>query len=134
MEVKTRIPAFLELLLTILFSLLIYIPFPPTPCPPGIQSFHTHGRFVPRRFVPRYTLPAEYQVVYSLQGSVFTDSFNPDPAMLSASSLGKGRGDAYQSFRTHGCSVPRQFVPTFSWFVPNTLVDSYPTNTHVKFF
>ena len=44
----------------------------------------------------RYTLPAEYQVVHSLQpGSVFTDFFNPDPAMLSASSLGKGRWDAY---------------------------------------
>ena len=34
-----------------------------------------------------------------------------------------------QSFRTHGLFVPglRRFVPTFGRFVPNPLVDSYPT-------
>ena len=46
---------------------------------------------------------------------------------------------SYQSFRTHGSFVPRRFVPrlrrfvpTFDQFLPNPLVDSYPTNYDTK--
>ena len=46
---------------------------------------------------------------------------------------------AYQSFCTHGSFVPRRFVPrlrhfvpTFDQFVPNPLVDLYPTNYETK--
>ena len=37
-----------------------------------------------------------------------------------------------QSFRTRGSFVPRRFVLTFDQFVPNPLVDSYPTNYDTK--
>ena len=46
---------------------------------------------------------------------------------------------AHQSFCTHGSFVPRRFVPrlrhfvpTFDQFVPNPLVDLYPTNYETK--
>ena len=50
------------------------------------------------------------------------------------------RARATKSIMTHGSFVPRRFVPglrrfvtAFDQFVPNSLVDSYPTTCHIKF-